>query len=206
MEPLEKKKKKPVDWEEIHRRFEAAGRALEERSTLSPEEKKKILRKRAKELAAGTSEKERVGEGLEVVEFLLSYERYALESSYIREVYPLKGITPLPGTPPFVAGIVNVRGHVLSVIDLKKFFDLPEKGLGDLNKIIIIGSGEMEFGILADSVLGTRTLSFSELQPALPTLTGIRDDYLKGIAGARLVVLDGGKILADKSIVVDQGA
>lgn len=50
-------------------------------------------------------------------------------SEYVREIYPLKEFTPIPCTPPFVLGIINVRGQILSVIDIKKFFDLPEKGL-----------------------------------------------------------------------------
>lgn len=193
-----------IDWREIHDRIEAAGKAVEGGWEASPEEKKKVLKARAKELAREPEEKEKAEEIIEVVEFLLAYEKYGIEASYIREVWPLKDITPLPGTPPFVAGIINVRSRILSVIDIKKFFDLPEKGLGDLNKVIILHSGDAEFGVLADAILGVRNIAISELQPAPATFTGVREEYLKGIAGERMVVLDAGKILSDKKIIAHE--
>jgi len=171
---------------------------------MSPEEERKVLRERAIALAREPEEKETAAECLEVVEFLLAYERYGLESACIREVYPLKELTSLPGTPPFVLGIMNVRGKILSVIDLRKFFDLPQKGLTDLNKVIIVHDEAMEFGILADAILGVRLIPLREMQPSLPTLTEVRADYLKGVTAERLVVLDGGALLADRRIVVHE--
>ena len=76
---------------------------------------------------------------------------------------------------------VNVRGQILSVLDLKKFFNLPEKGLGDLNKIIIIRNEMMEFGILADVIIGTRRIPLEAIQPPPPAVTGIGAEYLKGV-------------------------
>jgi purine-binding chemotaxis protein CheW len=170
--------------------------------TPTPEERKKVLRARRQALAQEPKKEEAAGDYLEVVEFLLAYETYGIESSYVREVYPLKELTPLPCTPSFVLGIVNVRGQILPVIDLKRFFDLPEKGLTDLNKLIIVQAGEMELGILADAILGVRSIPLREIQPSLPTLTGIRADYLKGVTNTGMVVLDGGKILSGQRIVV----
>lgn len=193
-----------MDWEHVHRRLKAAQAALEQGWAPTPEQKKKILKERAGALAREPKDQAAAGEFVEVVEFLLSYERYGIESSYVREIYPMKELTPLPCTPPFVLGIINVRGQLLSVIDIKKFFDLPEKGLTDLNKVIILYSDRMAFGILADAILGVRNISVSELQPILPTLTGIREDYLKGIAKERVVILNAEKLLSDKRIVVHE--
>jgi len=161
----------------------------------------RILKERARALAR-EPKREEVEERIEVVEFLLAYERYAIESRYVREVYPVKEIAPVPCTPPFVLGIINVRGQILSVIDIKKFFDLPERGLTDLNKVVIVRAGEIELGILADVILGVRSISVQEIQTSLPTLTDIRSDYLRGVTKERLVVLAAEKILLDKRIVV----
>ena len=120
-------------------------------------------------------------------------------------MHPLKEFTPLPGTPPFVFGIINFRGQILSIIDLKKFFELPEKGLTDLNRVIILHSKEMEFGILADAILGLRAIPIKAMQPSLPTLTGIRTAYLKGVTEDRMVILDGAKVLSDKKLIVHEG-
>lgn len=199
----DKKSFRGVDWEEVHRRLEAARVKVGGGFSPGPGERREILSARAKALAAEPARDED-GEKIEIVEFLLAYERYAVETSYVREVYPLKDLTPVPCTPSYVLGIINVRGQILSIIDLKKFFDLPEKGLGELNKVIILRSDNMEFGILADTIVGVRALPLAGLQAAIPTLTGVREEYLKGITRDRMVVLDAGKILADKRIIVDE--
>src|SRR5712692_1713421 len=155
--------------------------APQQRWSSSQEDKKKVLRARAMELAREAEQEKTAEETMEIVEFLLAHEKYGIQSSYVREVCPLKELTPVPCTPPFVLGIVNVRGQVLSVIDIKKFFDLPEKGLTNLNKVIILRNDKMEFGILADLILGVRFIPVSQIQPSLPTLTGIREHYLKGV-------------------------
>lgn len=166
------------------------------------DQKEKILKARAKTLAQESKEQAAAAEYIEVVEFLLAHEKYGVESSYVREVYPLKELTPLPCTPPFILGIVNVRGQILSVINFKKFFGFPEKGLTDLNKVIILRSESMEFGLLADAILGVRSIPLAAIQPSLPTLTGIRAEYLRGVTNDQLVILDAEKILFDKKIVV----
>jgi len=97
-----------------------------------------------------------------------------------------------------------VRGRILPVLDLKKFFDLPEKGLTDLHRIILVRGNDLELGLLADAITGVRSVFPESLQPSLPTLTGIRGDYLKGVTAERLVVLDLARILADPKIVVHE--
>ena len=191
-----------INWKDLHQRLENTQNTLEQGLSLSPERKRKILKERAKTLAREPQIEERTQGSLEVIEFLLSYETYGIESSFVREVYPLHEITSLPGTPPFVLGIINVRGEILSVLDLRKFFDLPEKGLTDLNKVIIIYDEQMEFGILADAVVGMKKISLDIIQPALPTLTGIRAEYLKGVTEERMVILDAKKILSDEKIII----
>lgn len=202
MTTSDEKQTSTIEWSDIHRRLEIEREAIERGFEPTPKEKKRILKDRAKSLARQPEKEEDPGKQLQVVEFLLAHERYAIETAYIREAYPLKELTPLPGTPPFVLGIINVRGQIFSLIDLKKFFELPEKGITDLNKVMIIHTDEMEFGILADDIIGVRPVPFNELQPSLPTLTGIRADYLKGVTKERIVVLDAKRILSDKKIVV----
>jgi len=169
---------------------------------LDDEEKKRLLKERARALAEGSAEEEDETQYVDILEFLLAHERYAIELIHIQEVCQLNELTPVPGTPSFVLGVINVRSRILSLIDLKKFFDLPEKGITNLNKVIILSSPEMEFGILADSILGARSIPAKSIQESLPTLTGIRAKFLKGITGDRVVVLDGEKILSEEKIVV----
>jgi purine-binding chemotaxis protein CheW len=148
-------------------------------------------------------------EALKVVEFRLAKERYAVEQKYVREVYGLKELTPLPCTPGFLLGIINVRGQILPVIDVKKFFDLPEEGITDLHMVVIVhgetaAGEEMELGILADAIVGVRSIPQSTCQPSLPTLTGIRAKYLKGVTNQQVVILDVPSILNDPKTTVNE--
>ena len=161
-----------------------------------------ILRLRAEALARRREVDDDAGTQLELLEFSLAHERYAVESRYITEVHTLQELTPLPGVPAFVRGIVNLRGRILPVFDLKKFFELPEQGLTDLHRIIVVRGHDLELGLLADTVVGLRHVRLESLQPSLPTLTGIRADYLKGVSAERLVVLDLDRVLSDPKIIV----
>lgn len=197
--------KTSIDWGAVRQRVEMAATFMKQGGVSNHEEKKKILRARARALAQEIEEKATPVERLDVIEFLLSGERYGIEASYVSEVYPLRELVPVPGTPPFILGITNIRGKILSVIDIKKFFDLPEKGLTELDKIVIVQANGMELGIHADAVAGMRSIALEEIQPPLPTLTGIREKYLKGITRERLVILDTVKILSDRDIIISEG-
>ena len=190
--------------------LEEARAALEKTFEPNPEEKAKTLKARARVLAQKPAKEDQCEAHLEVVKFLLAHETYAFELAHILVVLPLKGLTPLPCTPPFVLGIINFRGKIISIIDLKKFFELPERRFNDPKWVILLHTDEpvpgkaegMEFGILADTIVEVNTIPMSTVQPTLPTLTGIREKYLKGITGDRVVILDGGKILSDEKILV----
>lgn len=167
-------------------------------------DERQLLRTRAQHLARPLQNGVLESASIELLEFRLAQENYALETQYVSEVYPLKDLTPMPCTPPFLRGIVNVRGRIVPVIDIKKFFDLPDKGLSDLHRIILVRGNDLELGLLADVIVGVRTIPLDSLQPSLSTLTGIRSDYLKGVTAERLVVLDLDQILTDPRIIVHE--
>ncbi len=193
-----------IDSSEVRPRVEVAGTAMRRGRERTSEEMKETFKRRAKELARGPQAEEIPRSSLEVVEFLLAYERYAIGSAHVQEVYPLTHLTRVPCTPPFVLGITSVRGRILSILDLKKFFELPEETLTQLNKIIIVRNESVEFGILADEMRGVRSIALDELALSLPTLTGIRAAYLIGVTPERVAVLDVEKILSDKRTVVHE--
>ncbi len=167
----------------------------------SPEDIARILKSRAEALAVGQTILTEQ-ENIEVVEFHVAHERYAFELYHIREVCLLKQLTHIPGVPDFVIGITNIRGHIISIIDIKKIFDLPDQGITNHNPIVIIKSKEMEFGILADEIVGVKSIPVATIQDSLATFTGIRNKYLKGVTAESLVILDGTKFLSDSSIIV----
>lgn len=175
---------------------------------LQAKRKQEILRERA-EILARAVQSDEVRESLEVVEFLLAGERYALETAHVQEVYALKELTPLPCTPPFVLGIINVHGHILPVIDVGYFFDLPfdlpTRGRRNQNRVIIVraaGEARAEIGLLADAVVGVQSIDLQEIQTSLPALGGARAEYLRGVSAARLIILDALRIAGDERLIV----
>lgn len=199
----EKNQRVAIDWAAVRQRLDAARAATERAWNPDVQTTVRILAERAKVLARTVGEAQDA-DTLEIVEFMLAHERYGVETSFVREIHPLTNLTLLPCTPTFVLGIVNLRGEIVSVMDIKKFFDLPEKGLTDLNKIIVLQSELMRFGVLADVIHGVRRISVADIQPSLPTLTGIREQYLKGVTSERTIVLDAERLLADGGIVVQE--
>lgn len=144
------------------------------------------------------------GTTIEVLEFGLADETYAFELAYLREVGTLRELTPLPGVPDLILGVTCVRGQILAVIDLRKIFGLPERGLHNAWQVLVLQSAQMEFGILAERIAGVRRLPLQGLQTSLATLTGVRAAYLKGITPDGTVVLAADKLLADPQLVVRQ--
>jgi purine-binding chemotaxis protein CheW len=161
-----------------------------------------ILKFRADLLAGKKTSPSDASDFIKVVAFRLAAETYGIELHHIRIVYPIKGLTRIPGVPDFISGIINMRGEIISIIDLKKLFDLPDSGQSSQHQVIILSSPVMELGVETDRVLGVMQVREEEIQPGLPTLTGIRAQYLKGVTGDGMVVLDGEKILTDKNMVI----
>jgi len=108
-----------IDWTEIHQRMSAAEAAIAHDDHALRDKTRAILKARADALARmSDDEGSRAQDTLEVVAFLLGQEKYGVETHYVREVCPMNELTLLPGAPSFVLGIVNLRGRVLSVIDI----------------------------------------------------------------------------------------
>lgn len=168
------------------------------------EEKKRIFRERAKALARSLEKGDAQRASIEVVAFTLSDELYAVESLHVREVLPLKGWTSLPSAPSHVLGIINIRGQIVSILDLRVLFQLPHRELTRSTRVVVLQSREMEMGILADAVVDARSVFLDQVHDPPPTLTGARKAYLRGVAGRDLVMLDAARLLGDKSLVVNE--
>jgi len=192
-----------IDWESIHRRLAIVGEAISGTSHAGPDETHRILEARARRAAQPSVEPDQADQ-IEILAFTLASEQYGVETGHVLEVCALAELTAVPCTPPFVAGVMNLRGRILAIIDLRRFFELPAKGLTELNRVIVLRGGDNELGLLADSIDGVRWVVAPGLQEDLPTLTGIRERFLKGITGQILAVLDGGRLLADAGLKVNE--
>jgi purine-binding chemotaxis protein CheW len=165
-------------------------------------ERDRILKERARLLARVPPTRTR-DDDIEVVAFVLARETYAVELRHVREIYRLNDLTPIPCTPSFLLGIINVRGEMCPVIDLKRLFDLPDRGLTNATRAVILHVGGMELGIVADAVLGGRSMSVHDIAPPPPTLSGFKAEFLRGVTADRIVVLYAESILRHPQMVVN---
>ena len=175
---------------------------LREISNPTDEFVRKILAERAKKIAVPEAEPAEAGI-VEVLRFQLAYQEYALEMRYVREVILTGEITPVPGAPAFISGICAARGQIISLVDLRVLFTLQEKGLTDLNRVIVMTDGHITFGILADNITGIGTIpSYLILMPEHGMAPSWKK-YLKGLVHSSLIVLDAAAILADPALIVE---
>jgi purine-binding chemotaxis protein CheW len=162
----------------------------------------RILAERARKLAVpepGTIETEMV----ELLRFRLAYKEYALEMQYVQEVILTGEITPVPGVPAYISGICAARGRIISLVDLRALFTLPETGLTDLNRVIVISNGRITFGILADDISGIGTIPTDRIIPCTPGQVSVKRRYFKGTVEDTFLVLDAAAILSDPLMIIE---
>jgi purine-binding chemotaxis protein CheW len=119
-------------------------------------------------------------ETLQLIVFRLAREWYGVEIAKVKEVIKAGKITYLPSSPEHIAGIVNLRGNILSVTDLKTIFSLPHEETTEKTRIIAIESGILETGLLVDEVVDSIEVPVSKIEPALFTLPAEGGKYIEG--------------------------
>ncbi len=136
------------------------------------------------------------------VTFYLENEKYCIQVMQVQEVLRITDIAPVPGASDYVMGIINLRGNVVTVIDSRKRFNLPEKASDDSTRIVIIETNnEQVVGILVDSVAEVAELRASEIESA-PNL-GNEDSsrFIQGVCNKDnelLILVDVEKLLTDE--------
>ncbi len=166
---------------------------------------KTILRQRALNYSQLKKAVEKPSPGtVQIVLVSFGDEKYGFEVRYVKEVVAIRQLTQVPCTPDFVAGIINVRGTIISTIDMRKFFNLKMTGLTDMTKVIIVKHGEFEMGILAVEVSEVKNIFIEDLHPAAACLTEIDPEYVKGVSGNMEVILDIRKLIEDEVFVINE--
>jgi len=132
----------------------------------------------------------------------LAGETYGIEVLNVQEVLRLPEIAPVPGAPHYVLGIINLRGHVVTVIDTRRRFGLPPAEHDEQTRIVIVEVDGQIFGMVVDAVAEVVDLRRSDIDTA-PAVDGEEAaPYLQGVAH-----LDGGLlILIDLRRVLEEGA
>ncbi len=127
----------------------------------------------------------------QVVVFELAGESYGIEISRVQEIIRLPTITAVPRAPECVEGVVNLRGRVIPVINLRTRFGLPDGGRDRASRIVVLEINGQTVGALVDGVSEVLRVSGSQVEAPGATLTGPETAHLRGIAklDERLVIL-----------------
>lgn len=126
-----------------------------------------------------------------LVVFRLGRETYGIDIGAVAEIGQMQDITHVPKTPAFVEGIINVRGQVLPVIDLRKRFGLEMTGLSRESRIIQVEVGVYKLGLIVDAVTEVLPITGSMIEPTSPVISSIDTEFIQGVvkAGDRLIIL-----------------
>lgn len=184
--------RRAVDWQEVRRRLWTADTVR-----VDPVRERALLDQRARALARTPDVERGEADLLELVSFTLTGERYALASSCVMQVIKLQDLVRLPGAPEHLLGLTNLRGEILPVFDLRALLGLSRGQLTDLSRLLVLGTGDAELGILADAVLEIERRDASELRSAGDAFAHADLPYLRGVTADALIVLDGRELLQD---------
>jgi purine-binding chemotaxis protein CheW len=122
-------------------------------------------------------------EGAQFVIFMLADERYAVGIDTVQEILKPQRITEIPHTPEFLIGVVNLRGKIVPVVDLRRKLGLPVRAIVRSTRIIVSHYQGKPVGMLTDAVLAVRSVADTRIEPPAPLITGSVDvEAIKGIA------------------------
>jgi purine-binding chemotaxis protein CheW len=131
------------------------------------------------------------GDEQQLVVFQLGAELYGVEIARVHEIIRLQTVTRVPHAPAFVEGVINLRGKVIPVVDLRRRFGLPLADHTRASRIVVVEIGDQVVGIVVDGVSEVLRVNQATVEPPSPVVAGIDSDYLHGIAKLpeRLVIL-----------------
>ncbi|MEW9667656.1 chemotaxis protein CheW [Ammoniphilus sp. 3BR4] len=132
-----------------------------------------------------------VAEEVKVIVFRLQDEEYGVDVHQVKSIERLETITRVPKTPPFVKGVINLRGIVTPIIDLRERFGLSDTSLTEATRIIIVSVNGLEMGLIVDSATDVIDVPVHAIEPPPRIVGGIEAVYLKGVAKLekRLLIL-----------------
>lgn len=128
---------------------------------------------------------------LKVIVFQLADKEYAIPVSHVKGIEKLMHITRVPKTERYVKGVINLRGVVTPVIDLRERFDLPVSGNEETTRIIIITLETMEVGFIVDSANDVLDIDASSIEQQPEVVGSLEEDFIAGVAKLenRLLIL-----------------
>lgn len=145
------------------------------------------------------SSKSATSEILQLVSFIIGSEEYAVDIFYVKEINRLSHITKVPNAPEFIEGVINLRGRIIPVIDLRIKMGLPKKDYNKDSRIIVIEDGDLLVGFLVDAVKEVIRIPKSIIEEPPEIITSSKTDFISSVGKLEerlLILIDLKKILS----------
>ena len=186
------KPQRQIDWETV---WKSLNWDDDQRQQAANEER---LRLRAQHYAAPAKDQEADLEvARTVLVFNLGGENYGIDVRYVYGIRELGTVAHVPGTPHFYEGVINVRGRILTVFDLRSFFQIPNSDKDAApDEVVIVHAGKLEMALLAHQVMGVESIPVSTIKPIehMP--------YASGLTSEKIILLDMAHLFQDERLIV----
>lgn len=143
---------------------------------------------------------------IQLVGFRLDGDDYAIPITKIQEIILMKPITRIPQVPAFLEGLINLRGVVIPIINLRKRFGMADRAEDDETRTIVLNLHDKTVGCIVDAVTRVMRLTSEQIQPAPTTVLAIARSYIEGLARLDerlLIVLDVEKLFDPAELAID---
>ncbi|ABB38837.1 CheW protein [Oleidesulfovibrio alaskensis G20] len=140
---------------------------------------------------------------LQLVTFSIGEEEFGVEILKVQEIIRTMEITKVPRAPEFVEGVINLRGKVIPIIDLRRRFGLDSKKHDKHTRIIVIEINNMIVGFIVDSVSEVLRIPAGTVEPPPPVVAGMESDYISGVGKLQdrlLILLDLDRLLSHEDM------
>lgn len=151
-------------------------------------------------------EQNSLDELIQLVSFKLGNEEFGVDIRKVQEINRMVEITKIPQAPHYCEGVINLRGKVLPVIDLRKKFEMEIEEWTRNTRIVVCEDGNSIVGIIVDAVEEVLRIPSSTIEPAPKIVSSVGSDYINGVAKLDerlLIFLDVSKIISESSQLVD---
>ncbi|HEY9180646.1 MAG TPA: chemotaxis protein CheW, partial [Candidatus Baltobacteraceae bacterium] len=141
-----------------------------------------------------TEQKEKIqlsGERIQVVSFHLGSEEYGVDISQVQEIIRMVEITHVPRAPRFMEGVINLRGQLIPIIDLRTRFSMPRSEHTKSTRIVVTEIGSKKVGIIVDAVSEVINIPIEQVEDAPDMIAGVGTEYIQGVGKVadRLIIL-----------------
>jgi len=160
----------------------------------------RVLQERAEVLARPVDSGDTPEPTIEMLVLVLGVERYGIAVHRVREVRPLGTPSVVPGLPDFWAGLINLRGALLPVLDVRRFLSVEASVFADPPQAVVVGGPTVEAALMVDAVQGVERFKASDIGPSANGTSSV----VLGVTTDLVSVLDIDRLLADEALIVNE--